>query len=97
MAVVVTGAAGFLGRALVDGLATDGVDVVAVDRRPSPAGAGVTVLRADLLDGDPAVRPHVRGHVSDRHAGQQAQGGVGAPAGDARRVPPALYAPRPTS
>ncbi len=60
MAVVVTGAAGFLGRALVDGLAADGVDVVAVDRRPPPAGAGVTVLRADLLDGDPAVRAALR-------------------------------------
>jgi nucleoside-diphosphate-sugar epimerase len=42
MAVVVTGAAGFLGRALVAALAADGVRVVAVDRRPLP-GAGTPV------------------------------------------------------
>ncbi len=36
MSVVVTGAAGFLGRALVASLAADGIAVVAVDRRPAP-------------------------------------------------------------
>lgn len=73
MAVVVTGAAGFLGRALVAGLAADGVEVVAVDRRPLPgpaAGAlgtggrpdlgAVTALRADLLAGHPAVLDALR-------------------------------------
>ena len=53
MSVVVTGAAGFLGRALVASLAADGIAVVAVDRRPPPDGPGVTALRADLLDRRP--------------------------------------------
>ena len=55
MSVVVTGAAGFLGRALVASLTADGIAVVAVDRRPPPDGPGVTPLRADLLDRRPAV------------------------------------------
>ena len=61
MSVVVTGAAGFLGRALVASLAADGIPVVAVDRRPPPDGPGVTALRADLLDRDPAVTEALRG------------------------------------
>src|SRR5215217_1380452 len=60
MAVVVTGAAGFLGRALVAALAADGVPVVALDRRPPPAGPGVTPIRADLLGGDPAAGAALR-------------------------------------
>jgi nucleoside-diphosphate-sugar epimerase len=73
MAVVVTGAAGFLGQALVAALAADGTAVVAVDRRPvapagraadlgvtGPAGARVTTLQADLLAGDPAVAEALR-------------------------------------
>jgi nucleoside-diphosphate-sugar epimerase len=60
MSVVVTGAAGFLGRALVASLAADGIPVVAVDRRPPPHGPGVTALRADLLDRDPAVTEALR-------------------------------------
>jgi nucleoside-diphosphate-sugar epimerase len=60
MSVVVTGAAGFLGRALVASLAADGIPVVAVDRRPPPVGAGVTALQADLLDHDPAVTDALR-------------------------------------
>ena len=36
MAVVVTGAAGFLGSALVRSLTADGIDVVGIDRRPAP-------------------------------------------------------------
>lgn len=50
MSVVVTGAAGFIGSALVGELAASGLAVTAVDRRPVvglPAGA--TALRADLL------------------------------------------------
>lgn len=49
MAVVVTGAAGFLGRALVAALLADGVEVVGVDRVPTD---GIT---ADLLGGDGRV------------------------------------------
>jgi len=60
MSVVVTGAAGFLGRALVASLAADGIPVVAVDRRPPPDGPGVIALRADLLDRDPAVTEALR-------------------------------------
>jgi nucleoside-diphosphate-sugar epimerase len=60
MSVVVTGASGFLGRALVASLAADGIPVVAVDRRPPPAGPGVTGLQADLLDRDPAVTAALR-------------------------------------
>src|SRR5829696_644051 len=60
MAVVVTGAAGFLGRALVAGLVEDGLAVAAVDRRPPPEGPGVCPLRADLLDRDPAVECALR-------------------------------------
>jgi nucleoside-diphosphate-sugar epimerase len=60
MAVVVTGAAGFLGRALTGALAADGTAVVAVDRRPVPPGPGVSVLRADLLDANPFVTAALR-------------------------------------
>jgi nucleoside-diphosphate-sugar epimerase len=44
VAVVVTGAAGFLGRALVADLAADGVPVVAVDRRAMPADPALAAL-----------------------------------------------------
>lgn len=53
MHVVVTGGAGFVGRAVVRRLRASGADVVSVDRRPGTAGgspAGVRVLTADLLD-----------------------------------------------
>lgn len=59
-ATVVTGASGFIGRVLVRTLLDAGRPVVAVDRRPYPAVEGVTVLAADLLDGDPAVRAALR-------------------------------------
>jgi nucleoside-diphosphate-sugar epimerase len=52
---VVTGAAGFIGRVLVEVLAVRG-PVVAIDRRPPDRGPGVTGLVADLLDHDRAVR-----------------------------------------
>lgn len=55
MAVVVTGAAGFIGRTLVRALAHRG-DVVAVDRLAAGVPAGVVAVTADLLDGDPEVR-----------------------------------------
>jgi len=65
MAVVVTGAAGFIGRAVVGRLVRDGVRVVAVDRRPVPVPAvgvrsGVRVLTADLLDRDGEVTDALR-------------------------------------
>ena len=50
MAIVVTGAAGFVGRAVLRHLVRAGEQVVAVDRRPSLAAAGVRVVTADLLD-----------------------------------------------
>lgn len=55
MAVVVTGAAGFLGRALVDRLRRAGHDVVGVDRRPAPE-PGTAHLQAELGAGDPDLR-----------------------------------------
>ncbi|MFL6129504.1 MAG: NAD-dependent epimerase/dehydratase family protein [Mycobacteriales bacterium] len=100
MAVVVTGAAGFLGRALVAALAADGVPVVAVDRRPGagwsadlpPAdhpgrGSGaVTALRADLLAGDPAVQAALREADAVFHlAGRPGVRDTG-PAAEAARV-----------
>ena len=62
MAVVVTGAAGFLGRALVGALAAEGTAVVAIDRRPlpGPPPPGVAVACADLLGGDPVVGAALR-------------------------------------
>jgi nucleoside-diphosphate-sugar epimerase len=86
MAVVVTGAAGFLGRALVSALAADGVAVVATDRRPPPTMPGVVALRADLLAGfhqlaaalrDADAVFHLAGRPGVRDAG---------PAADAARI-----------
>ncbi|HZG95090.1 MAG TPA: NAD(P)-dependent oxidoreductase [Mycobacteriales bacterium] len=56
MAVVVTGAAGFIGRQLVAALRGRGQDVVAVDRRPCSPAAGVRSIEADLVADLPAVR-----------------------------------------
>ena len=55
MPVVVTGAAGFIGRHAVAALRTGGHDVVAVDRRPAP-GLDVPTLTADLADRHDDVR-----------------------------------------
>ncbi|WP_336205936.1 NAD-dependent epimerase/dehydratase family protein [Nonomuraea sp. LPB2021202275-12-8] len=58
MTAIVTGAAGFIGRALTSALLTAGELVIGVDRRPppaheSPAGRpGLTWLTADVLDDD---------------------------------------------
>jgi nucleoside-diphosphate-sugar epimerase len=52
---VVTGAAGFIGRALTSALLSEGASVVAVDRRAVAARAGVTVITGDLLEVDPRV------------------------------------------
>jgi nucleoside-diphosphate-sugar epimerase len=86
MSVVVTGAAGFLGRALVASLAADGIPVVAVDRRPPPGAPGVTPLRADLLDGDSAVTEALRSADAVFHlAGRPGVRDAG-PAADAARA-----------
>lgn len=53
--VVVTGAAGFIGRALVRALLAADVSVIGIDRRPQRPLDGLTVLTADLLDGDERV------------------------------------------
>lgn len=60
MSVVVTGAAGFVGQALIRRLVEHGHRVVAVDRTWQPNTAGVTVLTADLLDRDALVEVALR-------------------------------------
>jgi nucleoside-diphosphate-sugar epimerase len=60
VSVVVTGAAGFIGRALTRRLVGAGHRVVAVDRTWQPGLPGATVLTADLLDGDPLVEVALR-------------------------------------
>jgi nucleoside-diphosphate-sugar epimerase len=76
MAVVVTGAAGFLGRALVSALVADGVAVIAVDRRPLPAMPGVRTADRRTLSGVRAVDrrplPGVLGLRADLLAGDPA-------------------------
>jgi nucleoside-diphosphate-sugar epimerase len=57
---VVTGAAGFIGRVLVDQLAEHG-PVIAVDRLPMPQLDGVTAIAADLLDHASEVRAALAG------------------------------------
>ena len=54
MVAVVTGAAGFIGQALVRVLA-ERAEVLGVDRLPQPPTPGLTRITADLLDADPAV------------------------------------------
>jgi nucleoside-diphosphate-sugar epimerase len=62
VAVVVTGAAGFIGSALVDELVRSGLQVVALDRRPPAALPGGAVpLMADLLDPDPVLHDALAG------------------------------------
>ncbi|CAN5896527.1 hypothetical protein BH23ACT10_BH23ACT10_02950 [soil metagenome] len=55
MAVVVTGAAGFIGRHVVATLRRRGTPVVGIDRRPWRSAAGERAIVADLADADPAV------------------------------------------
>ncbi|MBJ8345757.1 NAD-dependent epimerase/dehydratase family protein [Antrihabitans sp. YC2-6] len=58
MRVAVTGAAGFLGMNLVEALASQGHEVLAIDRVPAPArtDGDVSWLRADILDPADMVR-----------------------------------------
>ncbi|MGH8868619.1 MAG: NAD-dependent epimerase/dehydratase family protein, partial [Actinomycetes bacterium] len=67
MTVVVTGAAGFLGGALVRALLEDGERVVAVDRHPLVPRPGLTVLTADLVDRDPRVLDALAGAEAAYH------------------------------
>jgi nucleoside-diphosphate-sugar epimerase len=60
VSVVVTGAAGFVGRTLTRRLVERGHRVVAVDRTWQPNTAGVTVLTADLHDRDSLVEVALR-------------------------------------
>jgi nucleoside-diphosphate-sugar epimerase len=53
--VVVTGSAGFVGRALVAELVSRGRPVVGVDRNPTVGGSSHLVLTGDLLDRDEMV------------------------------------------
>ena len=66
MPVVVTGAAGFVGSAVVSHLLERDEPVLAIDRRPV-ARPGVAAVRADLCDGDPAVQAALRAAESVIH------------------------------
>ncbi|MER6947001.1 NAD(P)-dependent oxidoreductase [Nonomuraea sp. NPDC000554] len=55
MTSIVTGASGFLGRALTSALLDAGEHVIGIDRRPQPERPGLTVLTRDLLDEGGAV------------------------------------------
>ncbi|WP_219470288.1 NAD-dependent epimerase/dehydratase family protein [Nonomuraea rhizosphaerae] len=52
MTSIVTGAAGFIGRALTSALLARGARVVAIDRRPLAGRPGLTVVTGDLLSLD---------------------------------------------
>ena len=60
MPVVVTGAAGFVGSAIVSHLLGSGQRVVAIDRRPVVRPGGVVSVQADLCDGHPATLAALR-------------------------------------
>ena len=66
MPVVVTGAAGFVGSAVVSHLLERDEPVLAIDRRPV-VRPGVAAVRADLCDGDPAVQAALRAAESVIH------------------------------
>lgn len=61
MATVVTGAAGFLGRSLVELLLAHGEPVIAIDRRPVEPRPGLTPLTADLAEPTEPVRTALAG------------------------------------
>ena len=70
MHVVVTGGAGFIGRAVLEHLRAAGAQVVSVDRRPHarPSGpTGLHVLTADLLDDRPDVTAVLRAATAVVH------------------------------
>lgn len=61
MTSIVTGSAGFIGRMLTETLLSAGKAVIGIDRRAQPSRPGLTVLTADLLDGDDLVRSAFEG------------------------------------
>lgn len=68
MAIVVTGSAGFLGRAVVAALHRGGHEVVGIDRRPTPTlGIGHAELTGDLLAADDAMARALRGAAGIIH------------------------------
>jgi nucleoside-diphosphate-sugar epimerase len=67
MAVVVTGAAGFVGSAVVASLLRSGERVVGIDRLPVRSGAGVRGIRADLCDRDRDVIAALRSAAAVIH------------------------------
>lgn len=86
MATIVTGASGFIGRALVSALIQAGDAVIGIDRTPLPpqpglttltAGplpprAGLTTLTADLLAGPQPPQPGLTTLIADLLAGDDA-------------------------
>ena len=93
--IVVLGAAGFVGRALVRRLARDGHAVTAVTRGPAALGDGIAVVPAGTLgpqsgwsrtlDGAAAVI-HLASAPTARGAGPDAQAWIAAEAATARHV-----------
>ncbi|MGQ0624270.1 MAG: NAD-dependent epimerase/dehydratase family protein [Sporichthyaceae bacterium] len=68
MTIVVTGAAGFLGRASVAALLAAGHEVIGIDRAAAaPQGAGHRQICADLLGADPAAHQALRGAAGIIH------------------------------
>lgn len=67
MRVLVTGATGYLGRAIVDACREAGHEVVAFARRASSSGLTGTLVDGDVRDGD-AVRHALRGCQAVVHA-----------------------------
>src|SRR5687768_3877088 len=81
MRVVVTGGAGFIGRAVVNKLASGGVDVVALVRDPGKAsyleGPRVTLVQSDLKD-TAAMTEQMRGADGVIHAAGSYRIGISA-------------------
>lgn len=74
-AVLVTGATGGIGRAIVRALVDRGDEVVGVHRRPTEAIPGVEMLRCDL-DDDASVRALARGIAARPLSGVVCAAGV---------------------
>ncbi|HUK10596.1 MAG TPA: NAD-dependent epimerase/dehydratase family protein [Stellaceae bacterium] len=93
--IVVLGAAGFIGRALVRRLAADGRDVIAVTRRTATFGPGIKVVTSSdlvpssgwsrtLAGADAAI--HLASPPHARSAGTDIEAWITAVAGTARHV-----------
>jgi nucleoside-diphosphate-sugar epimerase len=93
--IVVLGAAGFVGRALVRRLAADGREVIAVTRRMATFGPGIKVVTAsELLPSSGWSRTlagavaaiHVASPPNARNAGPDIEAWIAAEAGTSRHV-----------